>query len=280
MNAARTASGFRRVLLALDPGADYRAALSEAIRLAASLQAELSTLFVEDAGLLDASRHSFVRRYAPMGEGWQPFGENELAEAMRGHAERVRRAVAEAATRDHLSWTFTVVRGDVEAEALSAARDADLIVLGAGQDVLQAALRPPSLARMGPRARERSVLYVRRKAPTATRLTIAYDGSDGAARALAVAARLAQPGGLTIALTGAGEEASQALEARAREILGDAAGGVEFFTRPNATAGDLCDLSSSIGAGALVIGGDNPLLADAAARSRLDEMTCRVLVVR
>ena len=170
MNAASPGGGFRRVLLALGPGSDYRAALSEAIRLAASLEAELSTLFVEDTRLLDASRHSFVRRYTPMGAGWQQFGESELTQAMRSLAEQVRRAVAEAAARDRLRWTFTVVRGDVEAEALSAAEEADLVVLGAGQDVLEAGLRPPSLARLGARARERSVLYVRHRAPSALRL--------------------------------------------------------------------------------------------------------------
>jgi len=280
VSAAPPGGGFRRVLLALGPGSDYRAALAEAIRLAASLEAELSTLFVEDTRLLDASRHSFARRYTPMGAGWQQFGERELTQAMRSLAEQVRRAVAEAAARDRLRWTFTVVRGDIEAEALSAAEEADLVVLGAGQDVLEAGLRPPSLARLGARARERSVLYVRHRAPSAARLTIAYDGSPGAARALAVAARLAPPGELTVALTGPGADASQALEADAREVLGHDADSVEFFIRPNATAADLCDLSTSVGAGALVMGADNPLLADEAARQRLDEMTCRALVVR
>jgi hypothetical protein len=270
----------RRVVLALDPGADYQAALREAIRLAAALQAELSTLFVEDVGLLGAAQHAFVRRFAPSSARWEEFGESEIEHALAGLAEKVRRAVAEAAGRDRLRWSFKVVRGEVEAEALSAAKEADLIVLGAGQDALLAGLRAPSLARLGKRARGRSVLYVRRKAPAAGRLTIAYDGSPGADRALATAARLAAPSDLTIALTGPDAKAARKLEAKAQGVLGRAATGVEFITMPKASAADLCSLSARVGAGALVMGADNALLGNAAARKRLDQATCRVLVVR
>jgi len=280
MTPAEAGPGFRRVVLALDSGADYRAALGEAIRLAAALHAELTALLVEDAGLLGAARHAFVHRYAPMRARWEPFGESEVESAFRTLADRVRAAVAEAAGRDHIAWSFTVVRGQAEAAALSAAQDADLVVLGAGQDALLAGLRPPSLARLGKRARERSVLYVRPRAPAAGRLTVAYDGAPGADRALAVAARLGPPRDLTVALTGPDADAADALETRARAVLGEAAAGAQFVPLPKARAADLCGLSARVGARALVIGADNALLRSAAARKRLDEVDCRVLVVR
>jgi nucleotide-binding universal stress UspA family protein len=273
-------SSFRRVVLALDPGADYRAALSEAIRLATALHAELSALFVEDTGLLDAARHSFVRRYAQMTDRWEPFGEHDVESAFKDLANRVRAAVAEAAGRDRLPWSFTVVRGEVEAAALEAARDADLVILGAGLDALQAGLRAPSLARLGKRARERSVLYVRPKAPIARLIVVAYDGAPGADHALAVAARLATPSELTVALIAPDAKAAAKLEAQAKSVLGDRTVGTAFITMPKASAAELCGLSSRVGAGALVFGADNPLLRSAAARKRLDETTCRVLVVR
>lgn len=280
MSPAGASTEFRRVVLALDPGADYRAALTEAVRLASALRAELSALFIEDVGLLDAARHSFVRRYAPTTARWEPFGEHEVETAFKELAERVRAAVAEAAGRDRLTWSFSVVRGAVEAAALEAARDADLVVLGAGQDALLAGLRTPSLARLGKRVRERSVLYVRPKAPVARLLVVAYDGAPGADRALAVAARLASPSELTVALIAADEKAAAKLEKKARAILGDGTTGTAFITMPKASAADLCGLSARVGAGALVFGADNPLLRSAAARRRLDETTCRVLVVR
>lgn len=280
MSPAEAPSSVRRVVLALDPGADYRAALTEAIRLASALHAELNALFVEDTGLLDAARHSFVRRYAPMSARWEPFGEHEVETAFKDLADRVRAAVAEAATRDRLPWSFSVVRGEVETAALAAAHDADLVVLGAGQDALLAGLRAPSLARLGKRARERSVLYVRPKAPVARLLVVAYDGLPGADHALAVAARLAAPSELTVALVAPDAAAAGKLEAQARRVLGDRTAGVAFVTLPKANAAELCGLSARVGAGALVFGADNPLLRRAAARKRLDETTCRVLVVR
>jgi hypothetical protein len=273
-------SSFRRVVLALDPGADYHAALAEAIRLATALHAELSALFVEDVGLLDAARHSFVRRYTQVTDRWEPFGEHDIETAFKELADKVRAAVAEAAGRDRLPWSFSVVRGAVEAAALEAAREADLVILGAGQDALLAGLRSPSLARLGERARGRSVLYVRPKAPVARLLVVAYDGASGADRALATAARLASPSELTVALTGPDEKAAPDLEAKAKAVLGEATAGVAFISLPKASAADLCGLSARVGAGALVFGADNALLTDAAARKRLDETTCRVLVVR
>jgi len=273
-------SSFRRVVLALDPGADYRAALTEAIGLASALHAELNALFVEDESLFDAARHSFVRRYAPMSARWEPFGEHEVETAFKDLANRVRAAVAEAATRDRLAWSFNVVRGEVEKAALAAARDADLIVLGAGQDALLAGLRSPSLARLGKQARERSVLYVRPKAPVARLLVVAYDGAPGADHALAIAARLASPSELTVALIAPNDKAAAKLENQAKAVLGDRRAGAAFITLRKASAADLCGLSARVGAGALVVGADNPLLRNAAARKRLDETTCRVLVVR
>jgi nucleotide-binding universal stress UspA family protein len=273
-------SSVRRVVLALDPGADYRAALSEAIRLASALHAELSALFVEDTSLLDAARHSFVRRYAPMTARWESFGEHDVESALKDLAERVRMAVAEAATRDRLPWSFNVVRGAVEKAALEAAREADLLVLGAGLDALQAGLRAPSLARLGKRAHERSVLYVRPKAPIARLLVVAYDGAPGADHALAVAALLASSSEITVALVAPDKKAANDLEKQARSVLGERTTGTAFITMPKASAADLCGLASRVGAGALVVGADNPLLRSAAARKRLDETTCRVLVVR
>ncbi|HUT49591.1 MAG TPA: hypothetical protein VM325_09635 [Alphaproteobacteria bacterium] len=280
MTPAGTKNGIRRVVLALDPGADYRAALVEAIALATALHAELNTLFVEDVGLLGAARHSFVHRYAPMRARWEPFGESEIESAFKDLAGRVRAAVAEAADRGRLPWSFTVVRGEVEAAALSAAQDADLVVLGAGQDAPLAGLRSPSLARLGKRARERSVLYVRPRAPVARLLVVAYDGAPGADRALGVAARLAHPSELTVALIAPGAKAAGKLEEQAKDVLGGQVAGTAFIALPKASAGDLCGLSTRVGAGALVLGADNALLRSAAARKRLDETTCRVLVVR
>jgi hypothetical protein len=121
---------------------------------------------------------------------------------------------------------------------------------------------------------------VRPKAPVARLLVVAYDGAPGADHALAVAARLASPSELTVALIAPDEKAAAKLEKQARAVLGERTTGAAFINLPKASAADLCGLSARVGAGALVFGADNPLLRNAAARKRLDETTCRVLVVR
>jgi len=279
--AAEPRAVFRRVLLALDPSADYEAAIGEAIGLAARLHAELAALLVEDERLLGAARHPFARAYSPAGSSWRAFGADDIEDAFRGLADRVRETVERMAAPGRLRWSFSVVRGDIEAEALSAADEADLVVLGAGVDRLPAALRPPSLARNLPaRKGERSVLLVRPRAPQVARVTLAYDGSPGANRALRATRLLAQPDDISIALIGPDAKAARALEAAVQERLGDEATGVEFFIMPGASAADLCGLSARVGAGVLAIAADSPLVTDEASARRLDETACRVLVVR
>jgi hypothetical protein len=269
---------FRRIVLALDPGADLDVALAEAVRLATRLQAELTALFVEDARLLGASTYPFVRRYSPSRRLWESFGERDMEEALQSLAEKVRHTIEEVATRDRLRWSFEVVRGEIEAAALAAAAETDLVILGAGLDRLFAGHRP-SLARLGGLRARRSVLVMRPETPGLRRVAVVHDGSEGADRALAAALALIDADGVTVVLATADAPAAEKLEAALRARLGEAASRVTFEHKPGATAEDLCAAAAHARAGLLVLGADNPLLDDAPSVKRLEETSCRVLVI-
>ena len=275
-----TPARFRRIVVAIDPTADYRAALAEATRLARQLEAELSALFVEDIGLLGAAALPFVRSFGLSGGGWQAFERRDMETAVRALAEQARQALAELAARDRLRWSFRVVRGEIEDEALQEAAETDLVVLGAGHDRFHAAARTPSLTRVRVTSAGRSVMFVRPDATARDRVTVAFDGTPGAERALDAAIRLATPANVTVLLTPPSDDGAADLERQARASIGDAAALVEFVRLPGANAADLCGASAAAGAGALVLGADNALLREEAGLRRLDETDCRVLVVR
>lgn len=279
MMAVKTGAGFRRVVLALDPSADHVAAVREAAALAARLGAELSAVFVEDRALLGAAAHPFVRCFSAGAVGWRDFGVADMEGAYRALAEKARRATEEAAGSRKLQWSFTIVRGEIEASVLEAAGEADLVVLGAGMDRLRAgAGRTPRAWRRVARTR-RSVLVLRPETETPL-VVVLYDGSDGAGRALQAARHLGDPGNLRIVLAAKDQPAARQLENQARALLGDAPGEIEFFPLPGLGAEELRRFAARIGAGLLVLADDCDVLAEETSARELERCPCRVLVVR
>jgi hypothetical protein len=278
--AVETGARFRRVVLALDPNADHVAAVREAAVLAARLGAELSAVFVEDRSLLGAAAHPFVRCFSAGNLGWREFGVADMEGAYRALAEKARAATEAAAGSRQLHWSFTIVRGEVEASVLEAAGEADLVVLGAGMDRLGASALRPKLAWRRVTRTRRSVLVLRPEETVTPGIVVLYDGTNGAGRALQAARHLGDPDSLRIVLAAKHEAAAGQLENQARELLGDAAGGVEFIALPGLGAEGLCRLVTRTGAGLLVLADDSDLLAEETSAEELERCPCRVLVVR
>lgn len=272
--------GFRRVVLALDPSADYVAAVREAAMLAAQLGAELSAVFVEDRAHLGAAAHPFVRCFSAGAVRWQEFGVADMERAYRTMAEKARRVTEEAAGSRKLRWSFEIARGEVEASALEAADEADLVVLGAGMDRLRAgSVRAPLDWRRSERT-HRSVLILRPQASRAPHIVVLYDGTDGAGRALLAARHLGDPANLRIILTAGDEPAAHQLENPARDLLGSRADEAEFIALPGLGLEGLRRFAARTGAGLLILAAGSELLADETAARELDQCPCRVLVVR
>jgi hypothetical protein len=181
---------FRRVVVAIDAGAPAREILDAAVGLAARLGAELEALMVEQADQLRAARLPVALLALPGGWALDPA---TLASGLRTAAERVRRFVEEAATREQLRWSFRVVGERAAAEAVQG---------GAGEIVVvERTWPPPSGARAEPGAAgwpgaPRAVLVVRsaaRRRPPSPRLrlSVLWDGSAAAGEALDLALAIA-----------------------------------------------------------------------------------------
>jgi len=226
----------RRILVALDASAHSLAALEAAADLAAAMQAEMEGLFVEDINLIRLASlpcASEVRHTATLAA----LDLEQMERALKAQAAEARQALASAARRARVQWSFRVARGHVAHEVLAAAGAADLVTLGK-----QGRSRSPQ-ARLGSTALRAlagapvALLLVehRRVGVHGTRLStrsgaatgahrpvlVVYDGSEGAGRALEAAARVAEASGvgLTVLLLADDSDAARDLEAAVANLL-------------------------------------------------------------
>ncbi len=123
------ATGIRRILVALDASSESLAALEEAASLAARLEAELDALFVEDIDLLNLAALPFAREFNVLTRGVRSLDRETIERDLRLQASRARRALAEAAERRRLHWSFQVARGRVDTEILAASCQCDVIAV-------------------------------------------------------------------------------------------------------------------------------------------------------
>ena len=202
----------RRILVALDASPDSSAALEAAVDLAARMGAELVGLFVEDTALLRLAEIPLCREVPYFSAAGLPLTRGRMEFKLRSQAEQVRKALATAAQRARVAWSFRSVQGKVTSEICAAAADVDLVALGiegwslsrsqAGSTALEiAASALPVL------------LWPGRRPAQEAHLVVYYDGSPAARRGLLAAMALARAGmdGVTV-LAEPGNEADSFLE--------------------------------------------------------------------
>lgn len=183
---------FRRILVALDTSHHSLAALEAAAELAASLEAELHGLYVEDINLLHAAGSPVARevRYPYVTGG--RMDRARMERELRAQAAQAQRALMTTCQRRHIKWSFRVVRGDVTAEVLEAASEADLLTLGRASRPLMQRIRLGSTARAAATRSPRSVLLIQRDLVVRPPVMVVYEDSRAARQALWMAAHLAQ----------------------------------------------------------------------------------------
>ncbi|MEZ4868948.1 MAG: universal stress protein [Caldilineaceae bacterium] len=179
-----------RILVALDASPHSMTALRAAARLAAAMQAELQGLYVEDANLFKLCQTPFCREVSLLTARVRQLETQMMERQMRVMASEMRRTLARVAAELQVRWSFQVTRGGVEHELLAAAEQASLLSLG--RTGWLAGRRLGSTTRAVMERTLRPLLILGTKEATTTSLTLIYNGSTSADRALALAVRLAQ----------------------------------------------------------------------------------------
>lgn len=253
-----------RVVVALDHAALAEAALDLAIRLASTLRAELSGLFVEDidllrlAGLPIAKETGFA---VPVPRRVEPA---DVERTLKLQAQEMKGLLEEAAARGRVQWSFRVARGRVWASALAQTRERNLVLL-ARRSLAVATER----ARGGERTGEgpRAVLAL-------------FDGDGAAYRALGMAARLAYttPCGLGVLIPAENPQALRRLRETAARWLEARGWKAEFYLHiPGVLAPALARAARAHRGEALVVPGD-VLPGEEVLRDLLRTIPCPVLI--
>lgn len=289
MIAASGAGGrqrFRRVVLAMDTASGDPRALDRAAVLAARLRGDLLALFVDDIDLVRLARHQGVLAYSTLSAGGRELGADHLQTCLRLQAQRLCRAMEQAAARRQVKAVFEMRQGRLLAEVLQAAGDDDLAVISwpvgkAGAPWTGSPPPPEAVVRALAEARVRSVLLLHPQSGDGPVL-VAFDGSEAAWHGLATAAQVADVDGGRIEVALLAERVALA-DGWAREIgarLADSELSATFLLTPRADVRLLCALATHRRCTLLVLGADRTLGEGEVARSLLYRAACSVLLVR
>lgn len=117
-----------RIVIGLDTNFIAQEALTLAARLAASVDARLKGVFVEDENLLSLCDLPFAREVSLSGEV-RAIDAERMLRAMRAQAETARRLLQRVAAEAHVDWTFDILRGRSLAALATAAKAEDTLVI-------------------------------------------------------------------------------------------------------------------------------------------------------
>jgi len=180
-----------RVIAALDAACHDGHLLPAAADLAARFEAEIAGLFIEDENLLrlwasPAARHVILgpaAREVPSAE--------QIQAELRALAAQAEAALAAAAARHGVPWSFRVVRGRPQAELHEGTRTRDLVVVGRSRSLAGMPLQLASALQEAARDLPQSTLHLLRQTTLARPIALIRPGSRLADRAIAAALRLA-----------------------------------------------------------------------------------------
>jgi nucleotide-binding universal stress UspA family protein len=221
----RRTTHIRRILVAVDSCSHDPAALESVVDLASRLEAELSGLFVEDINLLRSAALSFVRQVSLPTAVEEQFDATSIERQLRVRALRAEKCLATAAERKKVKWSFRTVRGRASDEVVSAAEDADLLVVERAVRPSPGEFHGAGPTRMAASRVPRSLLLLRRRGLLGRPTLIAYDGGEDADRAVEVAARLSGEGAAALevlALAGNAEKQTQLIRKLRDHLKGSA----------------------------------------------------------
>jgi nucleotide-binding universal stress UspA family protein len=182
----------RSVVVAVSGFGDLRPAFRQAARLAASLNADLAALLVEDESLRRMAALPFVQQVSLATARSLPMAASDLDREFRAFAHLAERMIAEVAREAGIAGRIQTARGQLAASVRTAVRPGDLVMIcttssfGAGggrrhlAESILAQLSDCDLLLQSPR-------------PEATRsIAVCDDGTEAGKRAIDTAAALAR----------------------------------------------------------------------------------------
>jgi nucleotide-binding universal stress UspA family protein len=283
----RRALSIERILVAVDASPHSLAALEAAVDLAARFEAELAGLFVEDENLLRLADLPFVTEIGMFTATRRRIDSEELERQLRVQRRRVRRVFTLTTERAQVRRSFRVVRGTVLSEVLTAASEADVLVLGqAGWSLLRRGQLGSTVRGILP---ERFGLALVMKEGTCLGLplAVAYDGSPAADRALIAADTLRRQSEddqalakrMLVLLLAEDPRRAHALQEQAASRLADRDTVARYRSLTSTNVLWLADILQAEGCGMLVLPAGGSALEDKVLVALLEHLDLPALLV-
>jgi nucleotide-binding universal stress UspA family protein len=241
-----------------------RSALEMLGLLTAETPSEILGLFMEDSELLSLADLPVAREYCCLTQVERQLDSADLQRQLRIQARSAQQTLAATAERIGFSWSFQTVRGSLANLLQNAAQEMDIMLLGAARRSLPL---PGHFA---------STTLTR---PTRQPLSVIFDGSAAAQRALALALRIARAGvpSLNVFLVVANADDFTSLRAQATELAGAVA--LRFHELVNPEFGDILATVRSERTGTLVLGINERLISPESVELLRKRLSCPAVLV-
>lgn len=166
----------RRIVIACDATCDIRVAVEEAAVLAKRWNAALHGIFLQDENLYRLAGLPFGRQVTLSSAVVETLSAADLDEVSSAQGAAMRRALAEAAARRGLQWSFGVVR-DLPTGAALAGVEGDILVVQGAARPFSGSWRPRSSWDSLPEDYARPIL-IRRESHAGPGIVLMLPGKD------------------------------------------------------------------------------------------------------
>ena len=183
---------FRHILVALDDSPHSQAALEAAAGLAAMMRAEMAGVYVEDVNLLRLASLPGSREIVFPMSLQRELDVHFMEHSLKEQGEKARQALADAASRAGVGWTFGVRQGKADTELLAMSSESDLLVIGKAGHHRGRRVRLGTTAIGVLRAGAGNVLIIQQGEPRHGPVLLVVDQSAVSPETLAAAASLAR----------------------------------------------------------------------------------------
>lgn len=255
MSESSSPQGAPRIVVALDASPHSVKALEVATELAALMDAEVEGLFVEDISLLYLCELPFGREIGSHTAVLRCTDNVQMERHLRVVAACIRESVERVAARSSVRCRFSVRRGVVAEELLTAARDAALLGIGRVGRSRRRGLG--STARALAERGEGPLLISGEGSRLDYPLTVLFTGTPAARRALDLALRLSRGEAQrlrVVAWSGDTSTDAEQMEHDARDrVTAQAMNGDAVVMVVHATAADVTSVLRGLDAGTLVL---------------------------
>lgn len=274
MNPGNAETIIQRVAIALDACHQSSQALQAAAEMAASLQAELEGIFIEDINLIRLAELPFTREIRPFSMTEETVDVKRMEQELRSLARQQQQKLELVAREKGIRCSFRIRRGQIKAELMNAVTEVNVLTL----------CRPVHMSGMFGRETIRdttsTAAYPMQQARSS--VSVIFGSAQNEKNALLAAARLAGrlDTDISVLLTADSDIETGDLQRQAETILETQTQPVNYIRLAGKQISDLVIATVSSNNQVLLVNSNNTLVTGGQLWPYLEQVFCPVLIVR